>query len=116
MFSEYIIPADIPFPGYNKQATNLTKAKKSFPRLKFVHSQVLQQVLNVTWKRGKYYHKVDKDYTSQTCPNCGCHTGKKNLSERLHICPECGYTENRDVAAANVIKMRGLKAVGHTVE
>ena len=45
LFNEYIIPAHTPFPGYNRQATNLTQAKKSFPRLKEVHSQVLQQVL-----------------------------------------------------------------------
>lgn len=29
--------------------------------------------------------------TSQTCPNCGAHTGKKELSQRVHHCDECGY-------------------------
>ena len=39
---------------------------------------------------------------SQTCPNCG-HQRKKDLSERLHHCSECGTTYDRDVAAAMVM-------------
>jgi putative transposase len=39
---------------------------------------------------------------SQTCPNCG-HQHKKDLSERVHNCSECGYSDDRDVAAAKVM-------------
>jgi len=39
---------------------------------------------------------------SQTCPNCG-HQKKKDLSERVHYCSECGATYDRDVAAALVM-------------
>jgi len=39
---------------------------------------------------------------SQTCPNCG-HQRKKDLSERVHNCSECGCTDDRDVAAAKVM-------------
>ena len=39
---------------------------------------------------------------SQTCPDCG-HQRKKELSERVHNCSECGYTDDRDVAAAKVM-------------
>ncbi|MEY2985109.1 MAG: hypothetical protein RLZZ568_1726, partial [Cyanobacteriota bacterium] len=59
--------------------------------------------------------KVDPNGTSQTCPQCGAHTGKKELSQRVHHCGECGYTTDRDVAAAQVVKQRGLVAVGQTV-
>ena len=69
----------------------------------------------VAWKRGKYYAKVDKNHTSQTCPNCGCRTGKKKLSVRVHKCSECGYQASRDVAAAKVIAQRGKTAVGQPV-
>ena len=69
----------------------------------------------ICWKRGKYYLKVDKDYTSQICSNCGRHTGKKALSQRLHVCPQCHHTESRDTNAAKIIRDRGLVAVGHTV-
>ena len=70
----------------------------------------------VCWKRGIYFGKVDYRYTSQICPNCGAHTGKKDLSERTHKCSECQYEINRDVAAAKVIVQRGITAVGQIVD
>ena len=66
-------------------------------------------------KRDVYFAKIHPNGTSQTCPNCGTHTGKKKLSERVHHCDECGYTTDRDVAAAIVVEQRGLTAVGQTV-
>lgn len=70
----------------------------------------------VGWKRDVFVAEVNKNYTSQICPNCGVHTGKKLLSERVHSCPECGYTTHRDVAAAQVIRNRGIEnASGHGV-
>lgn len=68
------------------------------------------------FKRGVYFQKVDARKTSQICPNCGTETGKKELSERQNVCPSCGYTTDRDVAAAQVVLIRGLAAVGHTVK
>ncbi|MGL5793694.1 MAG: RNA-guided endonuclease InsQ/TnpB family protein, partial [Waterburya sp.] len=62
-----------------------------------------------------YFAKVNKNGTSQTCPNCGSHTGKKTLDIRLHQCYECGYITTRDVAAAQEVKNRGVKAVGQIV-
>lgn len=69
----------------------------------------------VCWKEDVYFGKVDKNGTSQTCPNCGTHTGKKTLDIRVHCCPSCGYTTHRDVAAAQVIRNRGVDALGHSV-
>lgn len=78
--------------------------------------QFINEILPyVCWKRSKFYLKVNKDGTSQECSNCGNHTGKKQLNERVHNCQYCGYTAPRDVVSAEVIKNRGLLAVGHTV-
>ena len=68
------------------------------------------------FKRGVYFQKVDAKKTSQICPNCLNETGKKELSQRTHSCHNCGYTTDRDVAAAQVVLNRGLAAVGHTVK
>ncbi len=65
----------------------------------------------VCWKRGKYFATVDHKYTSQICPECNTHTGKKELSERIHNCPECGYQTTRDHASGRVILNRGLSEV-----
>lgn len=69
----------------------------------------------VCWKTDTYFAKVNKDGTSQTCPNCGAHTGKKALDVRYHHCSECGYRTTRDVAASQEIRNRGIKAVGQIV-
>ncbi|WP_333370466.1 transposase [Microcoleus sp. AT3-D2] len=68
------------------------------------------------FKRGVYFQKVDAKKTSQICPNCLNETGKKELSQGTHSCHNCGYTTDRDVAAAQVVLKRGLAAVGHTVK
>jgi putative transposase len=75
----------------------------------------------VCFKRGVFFAKVDKNYTSQVCPECGTYTGKKGLSERIHSCAVCFYIASRDVAAAQVIRNRGLELVsgsglGHSLE
>ncbi len=64
---EYIIPADEPFPSYYRQQNNLPKAKKQFPHLGKVHSQVLQTTirrLHDTWdvfqKRGYGFPRFKK--------------------------------------------------------
>ena len=67
-------------------------------------------------KYGVYFQKVNANKTSQTCPNCLTETGKKQLCERTHSCSNCGYTTDRDVAAAQVVLIRGLAAVGHTAK
>jgi putative transposase len=60
----------------------------------------------VCWKRDVYFAIVDCNGTSQTCPMCDTHT-PKDLGVRVHDCL-CGYRTNRDVAAAQVVKKRGL--------
>ncbi len=69
----------------------------------------------VSWKRGKYYLKVDKNGTSQECSNCGKYTGKKELDERIHFCQFCHHSESRDTNSAKIIRDRGRVAVGQTV-
>lgn len=63
----------------------------------------------VAKKHQIYFARVNPDGTSQTCPKCGTHTGKKDLSERIHRCAECGYETDRDHAASEVIRLRGLE-------
>ncbi|WP_442948467.1 RNA-guided endonuclease InsQ/TnpB family protein [Nostoc sp.] len=75
--------------------------------------QILEQCC---FKRGVYFQKVNSRKTSQICPNCQMETGKKDLSQHVHSCTNCGYMTNRDVAAALVVCQRGLAAVGYTVK
>ena len=59
-------------------------------------------------QRGVYVAEVDHRGTSQTCPNCRIEV-KKELSDRWHSCPECGYQADRDVASAQEICNRGYE-------
>lgn len=64
-------------------------------------------------KYGKATIAVPPHNTSQDCSNCG-EKVKKSLSTRTHVCPHCGFVEDRDVNAATNILKRGLSTVGHT--
>ena len=63
----------------------------------------------VCWKTDTYFAKVNKNGTSQTCPNCGTHTSKKTLDLRIHSCNSCEYITSRDIAAAEVVRNRGVQ-------
>ncbi|ANV85421.1 transposase [Picosynechococcus sp. PCC 7003] len=77
--------------------------------------QFLDTLRWVCFKRGVHFQKVKAAGTSQECPACGVAV-RKDLSVRRHECPECGYITNRDVASGQVIRNRGLIAVGQTVQ
>ncbi|MFZ5642461.1 MAG: RNA-guided endonuclease InsQ/TnpB family protein [Bacillota bacterium] len=55
-------------------------------------------------KNGKVFVKVPPGGTSQTCL-CGAHV-PKDLSIRMHKCPECGLVADRDVVSAMLILQR----------
>jgi putative transposase len=64
------------------------------------------------FKYGKVTIAVPPYNTSQNCSNCGKKV-KKSLSTRTHVCPHCGFTEDRDVnAAINILKL-ALSTAGH---
>jgi len=44
---------------------------------------------------------VDRFYpSSKLCHKCGCMKSNLNLSDRIYICSECGYTVDRDFNAS----------------
>ena len=103
-----ILVEDINFVSWQRGMLSSSSADAGF-------GQFVNILEWVCWKTDTYFAKVNKDGTSQTCPNCGAHTGKKDLDVRVHSCSECGYTTTRDVAAAQEVKNRGVKAVGQIV-
>lgn len=61
---------------------------------------------------------VNPNGTSQNCSSCG-HKVPKTLKDRVHSCPKCGYTEDRDVnAAKNILNLSqcglGVSPIGAT--
>ena len=62
------------------------------------------------YKYAKVTVAVVPHNTSQNCSNCGQEV-KKSLSTRTHVCPHCGFIEDRDVNAAINILHKGLSTV-----
>lgn len=86
-----------------------TSAKGMFGKqmLDAAFGQFRTIVKYVCWKRGKFFAEVDARGTSQECPECGGEV-KKDLSVRVHNCPHCGYKTDRDIAAGQNIRNRGI--------
>jgi len=89
------------------------------------NSKLAKSISDVAWstfrqwleyfgfKYGKATVAVPPYNTSQNCSNCG-EKVSKSLSTRTHVCPDCGYVEDRDINAAINILKKGLSTVGHT--
>ena len=74
-------------------------------------SQFRQVICNKAESAGRKYVEVSPAYTSQTCSGCGVRA-KKKLSQRWHLCPDCGTSLDRDTnAALNIISL-GLQRIG----
>ena len=73
--------------------------------------QFLNILASKAEKAGLLTVAVKPHGTTQECSSCG-HKVKKALSDRWHLCPNCGFSADRDLNAAINIKNR---AVGHSV-
>ena len=67
----------------------------------------------VCWKRDKFFSEVSAWGTSQECPECGGRV-EKDLSVRIHLCLNCNYQTDRDVASGQVIRNRGIALISST--
>ncbi len=57
----------------------------------------------------------NESYTSKTCTRCG-HTHTKLGGSKIHKCPNCGMSVNRDWGGAFNIMLRALQATAFTVK
>jgi putative transposase len=77
-----------------------------------------QLIQNTAYKAawaGRCVRQVDPRNTSQMCSSCQTIV-KKTLSERTHICSQCGFTADRDLNAALNILALGLQSMGVSPE
>ena len=70
---------------------------------------MLRQLLEVkAEKAGRLIIAVPPQFTSQKCSKCG-ELVPKSLSVRTHVCPHCGYVDDRDTNAAKNILQAGMR-------
>ena len=78
-------------------------------------AQLLQFIEYKAENAGTHFVRVDPRYTSQDCSECGERTPKK-LTDRIHVCMNCGLVLDRDVnAAKNILNKVVLNLGGHKV-
>jgi putative transposase len=110
------------------------------PKLNLVYSKVLQMVNytghnsgmhrgihDASWSKfifmlsykaqsaGRKLIKVDPRNTTQRCSACGCIV-KKDLSVRVHECPYCRFSCNRDYNASRNILILGMEQPAAPIE
>ena len=85
------------------------------------HRRLSKSISDVAWslfrhcleykaeEAGIGFKAVNPKYTSQDCSACG-YREKKDLSDRVHQCRQCGYTTDRDHNAAINILTLGLQS------
>jgi len=73
--------------------------------------QFLQYTSVKAAEAGRMFLKVFPGGTTQDCSGCGAIVPKR-LSVRVHSCPHCGLTLDRDLNAARNILARGLARLG----
>ena len=66
-------------------------------------------------KAGRTFVRVSPNGTSQWCSGCGCRV-EKTLDVRVHACPHCGMTVDRDVNAALNVLARGRRVTAKCSE
>jgi len=74
-------------------------------------NQSIQYISYKAAEAGRVVVLVDPRGTSQRCSSCGT-VVKKELRVRVHTCPACGLTIDRDVNAAINILALGLQSIG----
>lgn len=70
--------------------------------------RLIQMIVYKAESAGRTVIKVNPRGTTQDCSRCGT-TVPKDLSVRIHACPECGLVLDRDLNAAINVFQRGLR-------
>lgn len=94
--------------------SNFFKAKKKFILRNNTVAPKCKFDIKLKWKCqkfGSYFIKVEPQYTSKICSNCGYIFEELNLQNRIFNCPCCGYCIDRDINAAINIKNRGMETL-----
>ncbi len=98
------------------EVKNMTRKAKKGSKRKRQKAGLNRSILDVGWGilKGAIKYKLEEGggvfveiptktvKPSQTCPKC-LHQQKKELDQRTHNCQKCGYIQDRDLAAAEVM-------------
>ncbi len=93
------------------QSNNYQKARKRYARK---HLRISRQRRGFVEKEALRVIKSNDFIAYEDLNVKGMVKNSKLAKSRTHICPHCGYVEDRDINAAINILKKGLSTVGHT--
>ena len=80
-----------------------TKTARSF--LNAGHGKFFDILKDKCWQNGSHFLHSREEYTSQTCPNCGC----LNKCNETYQCKKCHFKNDRDIVGAFNILLKGVR-------
>ena len=96
---------------------DLVSKRRRLHLSKYIYDAGWNTLINLTTYKARLHGsqviKVNPAYTTQTCSSCG-HKVPKSLHDRIHKCPFCGATLDRDYNASINILKRGLHNIKET--
>ena len=69
------------------------------------HGMFFDTLKDKCWEHGTKFLHVREEYTSQTCPQCGC----LNKCDEVYKCKDCLFTHDRDLVGAFNIMLKGVR-------
>jgi putative transposase len=69
------------------------------------HAMFFKTLKDKCWEHGTKFLHVREEYTSQTCPQCGC----LNKCNEVYRCKECSFVHDRDIVGAFNILLKGIR-------
>lgn len=96
------------YDGFAVEALNIEGMVKNRYLAKSINDASWGMFLNILKYKaenaGRWYQEVTPNGTSQNCSTCGM-VVEKSLATRVHNCPNCGLSLDRDInAAINILK------------
>jgi transposase len=80
-----------------------TKTVRSL--LNTCHGKFFDTLKDKCWEHGTKFLHVREEYTSQTCPQCGC----LNKCNEVYKCKGCSFTHDRDIVGSFNILLKGVR-------
>ena len=89
----------------SKKKNRRLKTKTVRMLLNARHSSFFNHLKDKCFEHGSKFLHVREEYTSQTCPCCGC----LNKCDELYKCKDCGFVHDRDVVGALNIMLKAIR-------
>ena len=69
------------------------------------HGMFFKTLKDKCWEHGTKFMHVREEFTSKTCPQCGC----LNKCDEVYKCKDCSFTHDRDLVGAFNIMLKGVR-------